>query len=82
MMKTTEEIGQLTMIMKFDAEEVVLLKLVDQLTLDIVWKLLSKRSLPSNPSRLRRLNPAHQHKCCMKLKVHFKVEIWQSAIFQ
>ena len=76
MMKTTGEIGQLMKsmlmkIMKFDAEELVLLKLVDQLTLDIVWKLLRKRSLPSNPSRLRRLHP-DQHKRYAEPKIKKK----------
>ena len=51
-----------------DVDEVVLLKLVNQLTLDIMWQLLRKRSLSTNPSRLCRLHP-EQHKCCAGTKI-------------
>ena len=63
-MKTTEEVKLIDDADEVDADEVdadgvVLLELVDQLALDIVWQLLRKRSLPSNPSRLPRLHPDH-----------------------
>ena len=54
-----------------DDHEVILLKLVNQLTLDIMRQLLRKRSLSTNPSRLCRLHP-EQHKCCAGTKVSKK----------
>ena len=54
-----------------DDHEVILLKLVNQLTLDIMWQLLRKRSLSTNPSRLCRLHP-EQHKFCAGIKVSKK----------
>ena len=76
-MKTTEEVKLIdddadeVDADEVDADGVVLLELVDQLALDIVWQLLRKRSLPSNPSRLRRLHP-DQHKCYAVHKVKKK----------